>query len=190
MSISRPEIPFTYEDYKTLTASTDQRYELIDGDLYMAPSPTVTHQVISMNLVFLLEQHARETRCGRVLAAPLDVVLGEGDKRSVVQPDILFISNERENVVTEVEIAGAPDLIVEILSPGTAARDRGLKRALYARSGVREYWIVNPKLESIEVFSLGTRGYELSERYELEDRLVSRVVPGFDAALEEVFAAA
>jgi Uma2 family endonuclease len=190
MGISRPKIPFTYDDYKTLTASTDQRYELIDGDLYMAPSPTVTHQVVSMNLVFLLEQHMRATRCGRVLHAPLDIVLGEGEERSVVQPDILFISNERAGIVTEEEIVGAPDMIAEILSPGTAKRDVGLKKALYARSGVCEYWIVDPKLESIEVLSLGSRGYEEPAVYELEGRLVSAAVPGFEAPLADIFAAA
>jgi Uma2 family endonuclease len=122
-----------------------------------------------------------------MLYAPLDVVLGEGEKRSVVQPDIVFISNEREGRVTEDEIVGAPDLVIEILSPGTANRDMGLKKALYARNGVREYWIVNPKLESVEVFSLGPGGYELPVRYELGDRVVSTVVPGFEAALNDVF---
>ena len=137
--------------------------------------------------MFLLEQHMRATRCGRVLHAPLDVVLGKGEERSVVQPDILFISNERAGIVTEEEIVGGPDLIVEILSPDTAKRDLGLKKALYARSGVREYWIVDPKLESVEVFSLGPRGYGEPVRHELEGRLMSTVVPGFEAAMLEVF---
>jgi Uma2 family endonuclease len=185
--ISRPQIPFTYDDYKSLTESSDQRYELIDGDLYMNPSPTVTHQVISRNLALRLQQHVSATRCGRVLYAPLDVVLGEGENRSVVQPDILFVSNERAGILTEDEIVGAPDLIVEILSPGTAKRDAGIKKALYARSGVREYWIVDPKLESIEVFSLGPGGYAPPVRYKLGARLVSKVVPGFEVALDAVF---
>jgi Uma2 family endonuclease len=187
MSISRPDIPFTYEDYKTLSASTDERHELIDGDLYMVPALTVAHQVISKNIALRLEQHVSTTGCGRMLYAPLDVVLGEGEKRSVVQPDIVFISNAREGRVTEDEIVGAPDLVIEILSPGTANRDMGLKKALYARNGVREYWIVNPKLEFVEVFSLGPGGYELPVRYELGDRVVSTVVPGFEAALNDVF---
>ena len=187
MSVSQSKIPFTYEDYKSLTASTDQRYELIDGELYMAPAPTVTHQLVSGNLEFLLARHVRATRCGRVLHAPLDVVLGKGPLRNVVQPDILFISNERANIVTQAEIVGAPDLIVEILSPGSVERDRGQKKTLYARNGVREYWIVDPALESIEVFSFGRRGNTAPARYGVGERLVSAVVPGFEASLVDVF---
>jgi Uma2 family endonuclease len=187
MGVSRADIPFTYDDYKTLSASTDERHELIDGDLYMVPSPTVSHQVISRNLVLRLGQYVSTTGCGVMLYAPLDVVLGEGEKRSVVQPDILFISNERAGIVTDDEIVGAPDLIIEILSPGTAERDMGVKMVLYARAGVREYWLVDPKSARIEVLSLGHRGYEKPIRYERGDRLTSKVVPGFEIAVDDVF---
>ncbi|HEY7670755.1 MAG TPA: Uma2 family endonuclease [Gammaproteobacteria bacterium] len=187
--ISRPNIPFTYDDYKTLTASTDDRYELIDGDLYMVPAPSVTHQVVAKNLVFLLEHHVRAAKCGRVLGAPLDIVLGEGDERSVVQPDILFISNARAGIVTDSEIVGAPDLVVEVLSPSSLKRDRSLKMSLYARSGVLEYWIVDPKLQSVDVFSLGARGPIASVVYRLGDRLESEVVSGFEAPVSDVFRA-
>jgi Uma2 family endonuclease len=187
MSISRPDLPFTYDEYKALAASTDERHELIDGELSMVPAPTVAHQVVSKNLGFLLEQHVRASGCGRVLHAPLDVVLGTGAQRSVVQPDVLFISNDRAAIVMEAEIVGAPDLIIEILSPRTAERDRGQKKTLYARSGVSEYWIVDSELESIEVFSLGPGGYERPVRYELGDRLASSVVPGFEAELTNAF---
>lgn len=184
---TRPDIPFTYADYKTLAASTDERHELIDGELYMVPAPTVAHQIVSKNLALRLEQHVSAKGSGIVLYAPLDVVLGAGAGRSVVQPDILFISRERANTITDTEIVGAPDLVIEILSPGTAERDRGQKRTLYARSGVREYWIVDPELESIEVYSLGDDGYDTPVRYEVDDRLFSTVVPGFEAALNDVF---
>jgi Uma2 family endonuclease len=119
-----------------------------------------------------------------VLYAPLDVVLGEGEARSVVQPDILFVSNERLSIVMDDEIVGAPDLVIEILSPRTAKRDVGIKKALYARSGVREYWIVDARLESIEVFSLGESGYERPVRV---DRLVSAAVAGFELEVADVF---
>ena len=185
--ISRPNIPFTYDDYKTLTASTDDRYELIDGDLYMVPAPSVTHQVAAKNLLFLLERHVRDTRCGRVLVAPLDIVLGEGDERSVVQPDVLFISNERASIVTDPEIVGAPDLVIEVLSPSSTKRDRSLKMSLYARSGVREYWIVDPKLGVVEVFALGARGYDPPLLYRRGDQLISSVMAGFEASVNEVF---
>jgi Uma2 family endonuclease len=185
MSTSRPEIPFTYEDYKSLTASSDQRYELIDGDLYMAPGPTVAHQIVSKTIGGSLDRHVIDAGCGLMLYAPIDVVLGEGEQRSVVQPDILFVSNERMGIVMENEVVGAPDLVIEILSPGTAARDTGIKRALYARGGVREYWIVDPALETVELFS-PTRG---SERilHEPGDTVISAVVPEFELAVADVF---
>lgn len=187
MSVSRHPIPYTYEDYKSLTESSDQRYELIDGDLYMTPSPSVRHQTVSMKLASLLQQHIGATRCGRVLSAPLDVALGTGEQRCVVQPDILFVSNDRAGIVAQNEIAGAPDLVVEILSSGTAQRDRRLKKALYARSGVSEYWIVDPEFERVEVFLLSGDGYSEPRVHESADRLVAVVVPGFELPVAELF---
>jgi Uma2 family endonuclease len=181
------DIPLTYEDYKALSASTDDRYELIDGEIYMVPAPTVAHQVVSRNLSVLLQLHARAKSCGLVLYAPVDVVVGAGARRSVVQPDVLFVSNDRMGIVTKAEIVGAPDLVVEILSPGTAERDRSQKKALYSRNRVREYWIVDVELESIEVFALSARGYERPVRYEEGDTLISAVVPGLEVSVAEVF---
>jgi Uma2 family endonuclease len=187
MGTSRHDLAFTYDDYKTLAASTDDRHELIDGDLYMVPAPTVAHQTVSKNIAFRLEQHLRATACGRMLCAPLDVVLGQGDERSVVQPDILFVSSERDGIVMDDEIVGAPDLVIEILSKSTAKRDTGVKKALYARSGVREYWLVDPEARSIERLSLGPGGYESATRYESGERLVSVGVPGLELAVDDAF---
>jgi Uma2 family endonuclease len=181
------DIPFTYDDYKALSASTDDRYELIDGEIFMVPAPTVAHQVVSRNLSVLLQLHVRAKSCGLVLYAPVDVVLGAGARRSVVQPDVLFVANERMGIVTKAEVVGAPDLVVEILSPGTAERDRSQKKALYARNRVREYWIVDVELESIEVFVLSARGYERPVRYDAGDTLISAIVPGLEVPVAEVF---
>ncbi|HEX5421124.1 MAG TPA: Uma2 family endonuclease [Gammaproteobacteria bacterium] len=186
MSASNSAVRFTYSDYKNLTSSTDDRYELLDGELYKLPAPTTRHQFIAQNLEFLLVQHVRATDCGYVLHAPLDVVLGGGSERSVVQPDIIFIAKERASIITDQEVIGAPDLVVEILSPGTAKRDRGAKKALYERSGVREYWAVDPALESVEALRLGPAGYSEAERYGPRDRLASAVVAGFEAPLSEI----
>lgn len=186
MSFSRPHSPITYEHYRTLSASTDERYELIDGDLYMVPASSLSHQAISMNVVRRFDRHARETNRGRVFHAPLDVVLGDGEKRSVVQPDIVFISNERKEIMTEDKVVGAPDVVVEILSSGTAGRDRGAKKALYARCGVREYWVVDPELETVEVFSPGANEFE-PVRYSQGDTVVSTVLPGFEMLVGDVF---
>jgi len=187
VSVTKSPIPFTYEDYKSLPETMDRRYELMDGELCMVPAPTTIHQEISLNIVLLLGQHVRATRCGRVLDAPVDVVLGEGSQRDVVQPDIVFVSAERAAIVTPAEIVGAPDLVVEILSPGTEDRDRGYKRTLYERSGVREYWIVNPDEASIEAYRLSPTGFEAPVRYVRGDLLVSAAVPDFRLPVVEAF---
>lgn len=179
-------IRFTVEDYKALTASSDQRYELIDGILYMTPSPSVRHQVALTNLLWLLESHVRTSGGGRVLVAPLDVVLGRGDKPSVVQPDLLFISSARSGLMAD-DVIGAPDLIIEILSPSTARRDTVLKKALYARSEVREYWIVDIDLETVDVFRLGADGYGAPSHHDIDGTIVSAVVAGLRIEVAEVF---
>ena len=134
-----PRIKFTYTDYLLLPEG--DRRELIEGDFYMVPSPSFRHQSISRDISTPLWDYVRTNGLGVVVWAPMDVVLTQ---ESVVQPDILFISNERREIITDNNISGAPDLVVEILSPSTADRDRELKLRLYARHGVREYWIVDP----------------------------------------------
>ncbi len=187
MAELKPRIKFTYEDYKSLPESETKRYELLEGELVMVPSPTEYHQRISGNLEFILRQFVRERDLGRVYDAPLDVVLGEGEEREVVQPDIFFISKERSRIIAEEEIRGAPDLVVEIISPGTAERDRTYKKTLYARHGVREYWIVDPDAKTVEVFSLGERGFELIRTYKSGEVLNSPLLEGLEVPLEEVF---
>jgi Uma2 family endonuclease len=187
MSATKSPIPFTYEDYKSLPEAMDRRYELMDGELCMVPAPTTIHQDVSQNIEFLLVQHVRATRCGRVLDAPVDVVLGEGSRRDVVQPDIVFVAAARAAIITPAEVAGAPDLVVEILSPGTEDRDRGYKRTLYERSGVREYWIVNSDEASIEVYRLSPTGFEAPVRYGPADLVVSATVPDFRLPVVEAF---
>ncbi|MGH8526444.1 MAG: Uma2 family endonuclease [Gammaproteobacteria bacterium] len=189
MSIPNPHIRFSYEDYRSLVATSDKRYELFDGDIVMVPSPTSTHQEVSRNLAFLLFAHVRAQRLGKVFYAPLDVVFGEGVDREVAQPDLLFVRAERRAIIGRDAIEGAPDLVVEILSPGTKARDRGYKKSLYARFGVAEYWIVDPKAQAIEVHAIGTDGYEMKGRYRKGDRFSSPLLPGLTLPLDEVFEA-
>ena len=117
MKAVRPRIKFTYEDYKSLPESETKRYELLGGDLVLVPPPPVYHQRVLSNLMFVLYRFVKEWNLGEVYHAPLDVVLGEGDEREVVQPDIFFISKEREKIIAEEEIRGAPDLVIEITSP-------------------------------------------------------------------------
>ena len=149
----------------------------------MAPAPNIRHQTISLSLGLVLVNFVRNNGLGKVFLAPTDVVLSD---LNVVQPDILYISNERREIITENNISGAPDLVVEILSPSTASRDRELKLGLYARFGVREYWIVDPDESSVQVMELGTEGYDTIGCYD-SGEVESSVLPGFHIAIDEIF---
>ncbi|MBX2819393.1 MAG: Uma2 family endonuclease, partial [Rhodothermaceae bacterium] len=126
----------TYEDYCQIP-SDENRYEVIDGALFMSPSPVERHQRIFTHLIIRLGRFAEESGLGRLYGAPFDVILSD---HNVVQPDLLFVSKERLSIITEKNVQGAPDLVVEILSPSTADYDRGVKRRFYAAHGSREFW--------------------------------------------------
>ena len=132
-----------------------------------------------------LRMFIAENELGRTWVAPLDVVLSNYD---VAQPDILFVSNERRGIITEANVSGAPDLVVEILSPSTAERDRELKLTLYARYGVREYWIVDPDDETVEVMELGAEGAAGVRRYDA-GTVESVLFPRLSIALDDIFPA-
>ena len=150
MAFSTPTVKFTYQDY--LNTPDDKRYELLEGDLVTIATPGELHQSVSVQLGWRLVQFASENNLGRVYHAPLDVVLSDTD---VAQPDLLFVSNERSQIITPENIQGAPDLVVEILSSSTATRDRTFKRTLYARHGVKEYWMVDTTAKDMTVLLLG-----------------------------------
>ncbi len=177
-------IKFTYEDYKNLPESETKRYELIEGELLMIPSPTFEHQDVSANLAFALAKFVREHKLGKVLNAPLDVVL---DDENVVQPDIIFISKARSHIIHKEAIKGAPDLVVEILSPSTSERDRTMKKKLYARARVTEYWLVDPESKTIEILKLGETGFERVALYNKDETLTSPMLPRLQIPLTEVF---
>ncbi|MGI9303018.1 MAG: Uma2 family endonuclease [Gammaproteobacteria bacterium] len=187
MSVVNPNVRFTYEDYKSLPESMEKRYELLDGDIRMVPAPTTGHQLASQNLNYLLSQFVRQRKLGIVFYAPLDVVLGDGEHREVVQPDLMFISNGRRHIIAGQEIQGAPDWVIEILSPGTEERDRGYKKSLYARYGVREYWIVDPKERLADVYVLDSQGLGLENRYQSGDLITSRLLPELAVDVDEIF---
>ena len=127
MVASESPVKLTYEDYRN--TPEDERYELLDGELVRLETPRIAHQQVDMDLGTLMNLFVKENNLGRVFSAPTDVVLSE---TAVVQPDLLFVSNERAHIITEQNIQGAPDLVVEILSPSTANRDWTIKRELYA----------------------------------------------------------
>ena len=178
----RRSIKFTYEDY--LHFPEDKRYEIIDGEVHMVPSPGEAHQDVCANLAFVLRVFVKENALGKVYFAPLDVVFSEID---VVQPDIMFISKERLNIITERNIQGAPDLIVEIISPSSEYRDRVIKRKLYSKYGVKEYWLVDLEKKEIEVMGLKESGLETVKIYKRTDILESLVLKGIKIKLDEIF---
>src|SRR5574337_1134900 len=139
----------TYKDY--LNMPDDKRYELIGEELMMTPSPIPYHQWIAKNIVYEMEKIVREKGLVMVLGAPCDVYL---DDENVIQPDILFISRERTHIIGKNNIQGAPDLAVEILSESTAYIDLMKKKRLYAKFGVKEYWVVDPDGKTIEIYYL------------------------------------
>lgn len=173
---------YTFEDY--LNISDDKRYELIEGELLMTPSPVPGHQRISGKLEFKLRKFITENNLGEVFDAPCDVYL---DNENVVQPDILFISKERLNIIGEKNIQGPPDIAVEIISESSAYRDLVQKKRLYARFGVKEYWIVIPEEESIEIYILMDNTYHLNKTYSKDDILESPYLKDLKIGLKEIF---
>ena len=179
-------IKFTYEDY--LGFSEDgNRHEIIDGEHYVTPAPLTKHQRISANLLGHFYRHCSQTKAGLVLTAPTDVVFSETD---VVQPDLLFISKDRQHIVTRENIQGAPDLIIEILSEATKQRDERTKRTLYERFQITEYWIIEPEMESVRIFRLQNGRYtvpEESSTKQADSRISPSVLPEFSIATRDIF---
>ena len=183
MATAQPVLKFTYEDYRT--APPDKSYELLDGELLMTPAPNLKHQSVQVRLGRRLGQFIEEHALGEFFFAPCDVVLSDTD---VVQPDLLFVSREREHLLSNGDnVRGAPDLVVEILSPGTADRDRGYKRALYARHGVTEYWLVDPAAETVWIHCLRDGALVVAHTFGREQTLRSPLLAGFELDLDNVF---
>ena len=184
MVVAKPTAKLTYQDY----AGTPEGeiWELIDGEKFMPPSPGAAHQKIDMRLGSRLHSFVDDRDLGEVFSAPFDVVLSDVD---VVQPDLLFVSKERLHIVTAANVQGAPDLVVEIRSPSTASRDWTIKRGLYARYGVKEYWVVDPDARRIWVMALGDAGFDEIGSYSAGDVLTSPSLEGLSIDLDDIFRA-
>lgn len=143
---------WTWAEYARLPSEGRTRHEIIDDDLVMTPAPSRRHQRISIHLSTAVHTFVRAHHLGEVYHAPFDVLFADGD---FVQPDLVFVRRDRLDVLSERGVEGAPDLVVEIASPSTAQRDRGIKLDRYRLYGVDEYWVVDPESRTVEVWKLG-----------------------------------
>ena len=175
---------FTYEDLLH-TPDDGKRYEVLEGNLIVSPSPNRKHQRVLRHLFALLVQ-VEMTAGGQVYTAPFDVVLSDGN---VVEPDLLFISQERLGIVTPDNVQGAPDLAVEIISEGSRKRDVITKRGIYERYGVRFYWLVDPEEETIRVFEVKDGAYGEPVTLKAGQQLACALFPGITQDVGELFAA-
>jgi Uma2 family endonuclease len=180
-------VKLTYDDF-LLFPDDGQRHELIDGEHYVTPSPNPRHQRILGKLYLAIGNYLRANPIGEVFFAPLDVVMSEHD---VVEPDLLYLSRERAaQVLVPEHVRGAPELVVEVGSKGTRKRDETIKRALYDRAGVTEYWVVDPEIDVVRVYRKGADGFErpVELRREAGDTLTTVLLPGLEISLVEIFA--
>jgi Uma2 family endonuclease len=174
----------TYADY-LLLPDDGLRHEIIGGEHYVTASPVTRHQRILLNLSHLVQTYLDTHPIGSLFFAPVDVLLSETD---VVVPDLIYVSNARASVVTAKNVQGAPDLVVEILSPSTRPRDERLKRDLYEREGVQEYWIIDPDRHVVVVYRRAGARFEPPLDYGAADTLKTAMMPGLALSLERVFA--
>lgn len=181
-NVTDAQAKLTYADYAK--TPEDERYELLDGVLIRIPTPLVYHQCILGNLLYRMAPFVSERKLGHVYSRPTDVVLSD---TIVVEPDILFVSSQRSHILTRENIQGAPDLVVEILDPPTAERDQTVKLDLYARHGVKEYWIVDPDAKTIMVMLRGESGFEVVGVYGEGQALRSPTLAGFTIELDAIF---
>lgn len=179
----------SYEEYTTLVKSSDQRYELIDGEIYLLATPSFNHQVIVNELAWHFSSYFRERKC-RSLTAPLEVRLftsASGEDPNVVQPDIIVICDE-DRINDENKYEGIPSLIVEVVSPATKGKDMITKPNLYMKSGILEYWIVNPENKTITQYTFtGNRKLKNIKEYRQNENICSSVFENLEISLQAIF---
>jgi len=175
---------WTYEDY-ALLPEDGKRYEVIRGELYMSAAPRPLHQRVVTRLCYFLEGFLENSDIGTAYVAPIDVILPRkiGDP---VQPDIVVIHRESLHIIDELNIQGAPDLVVEVMSPSNPAHDRRLKYDLYAEAGVQEYWIIDPHNRSVEIHVLNYGNYEQLGKWGEGETARSVVLKAFSVPVEEI----
>ncbi|MBI5767458.1 MAG: Uma2 family endonuclease [Verrucomicrobia bacterium] len=174
---------FTVADYRAMPEGPPY-YQLIEGELTTAPSPNSYHQDIAGNIFFLLRQHVLRHRLGKVCIAPLDVYLAED---TVVRPDVFFLSPENLPLLRADGVHGAPDLVVEIVSPANGPLEMKRKRPLYARCGVREEWLIEPELQQIHRYDFTVEVAKAARIVDSEESFETPLLPGLVIQAAEVF---
>jgi len=182
--MKKNNILLTYEDYITLPNDRN-RYEILEGELIVTPSPTFKHQEVSRNLLLILHYHIKKNNLGKIVAAPMDVIL---EDTTVAQPDIIFISKEKYRFVTKRGIECAPDLLVEILSPSSKRYDRVSKMQIYGKHSVTWYWIVDPDSSTVEEYRIEKGNYVLAGTYQKSDTFAPELFPDLKIELSQVWA--
>jgi Uma2 family endonuclease len=186
MKPHNPGVKLTYDDYVQFPED-GKRHELIDGEHVVTPTPNRKHQAVSANLLGWIWSHLQRHPVGRVFSAPFDVILSDFD---VVEPDLLYISRQRlSEIETSPWVRGAPNLVVEIGSPATRKRDATVKRRLYEHFGVEEFWLVDPELDTIDVYRSVEGRYERTAQLALEqsDVLTTPLLAGLELPLVKIF---
>jgi len=179
-----PKKEYTYQDFLDLP-DDGRRYEIIEGDLFASNAPNIDHQFTVMKIAFQLKRFVSEHELGYVLTAPFEIHLAE--KTRPVQPDVFFIKKENWPPSRVQFFAGAPDLVVEVLSPSTQRTDQVVKFDLYEKVGVAEYWIVNPKTRSVELFILSAGEYALVNEYVADEVIESQLLAGLTIVTSSLF---
>lgn len=182
-SIPQGKIVLTYDDYCELPNDRN-RYEILDGELSVTPAPRTKHQSISGHLYRILANHIVANQLGDIYAAPTDVILAP---TTVVQPDIIFIGNDRRGIVTARAIEGPPTLAVEILSPTTQRTDRETKAQLYAKYAVPHYWLIDPDQESLEAYELAGDRYQLIVKAQNAEVFAPALFPGLSIPVADLW---
>ncbi len=173
----------SFEEFRQLPVD-GKRYELVRGEVHVTPAPATRHQAVVQNLSGNLWPFVIKNHLGEVWTAPLDVRLS-GD--TALQPDLVFISNARAGIIQENWIAGAPDLVVEVLSPSTAAYDRATKLPVYAEAGVPEVWLIDSQAKTVEVLKLQGKKYFVEATHARDQVLTSTLFPGWQLPLRDLF---
>jgi Uma2 family endonuclease len=178
----------TYKEYREMEFDEDDnfRYELLNGILMRKGSPTIQHQRIVRKIAFAFEKFLEQKPIGEVFFAPLDVVLNE---YNAPQPDVFFVGKDKKYILDEEEqvVIGTPDIIIEILSPGSVKKDRITKKEIYERCKVPEFWIVDPSYRNVEIYKLDGDNYELADFVEESGVAKSTVLEGFELSLDKIF---